>query len=128
MRIARFWGEEFSNPNIQNDYDYFLTAAFTHLMLTRRGYLYDGILYPSVRSAGYGLNIAITPYAADNKLMLEIAGEGSIYKNGVYSYVEIEKIAELYENQTHYVYNNTNRITEGELLNKLNIDSLDELR
>jgi hypothetical protein len=43
---------------------------------------YDGILYPSVRTAGQGLNVAITPDFVDKYMELRTAGECTIYKNG----------------------------------------------
>ena len=53
---------EFAKENINEDYDYMISAVFSEMATKNR---VDGIIYPSVRVGGKGFNIAITPKATE---------------------------------------------------------------
>ncbi|HAD97418.1 MAG TPA: hypothetical protein DCG19_08420 [Cryomorphaceae bacterium] len=70
-------------PRIGHHEDYMISAIYSDLVATK----YDGVLYPSMRMAGEGLNIAITPEAANGKLEFIGASECTIYKNGLRTFI-----------------------------------------
>src|SRR5699024_168326 len=86
-----FLASEFAKEKIESDFDYMISAIFTENVI-RQGL--DGVLYPSVRTAGKGFNIAITPKATE-KLALYVAGECSIYKSKDQVVVGNDAIVEL---------------------------------
>lgn len=63
--LMNYIASEFSKKDISNQYDYLISAIFTHLSCKEK---YDGVLYPSVKCNGAGLNVAIRPTAVDEKL------------------------------------------------------------
>jgi hypothetical protein len=72
-----FLAREFSKE-IMHPLEYQVSASYTDMMCNHSNI--DGILYPSFRMEGQGLNIAIKPESMD-KLGLYAAGEFLIYKN-----------------------------------------------
>jgi len=80
IEIAEFLGEQFAKEvKPENDYDYQISAIYSEIV-TELGN--DGVLYPSVKLAGEGINVAITVESVKTKLKLVHAGECTIYKNG----------------------------------------------
>lgn len=78
IEINRFLGEEYAKDPIFNDYEYMISAIYSEIS-TDLGF--DGVLYPSVKLGGEGINIALTPNAVNTKLKFLSAGEDTIYKN-----------------------------------------------
>jgi hypothetical protein len=59
IELSEFLGEQFAKPvKKENDFDYLISALYSEL-ITEFGY--DGVLYPSVKLAGEGINIAVKP-------------------------------------------------------------------
>jgi hypothetical protein len=56
-----------------------MISAIYSEMVTDFGY--DGVLYPSVKLAGEGINIAVRPEIIGSKIKFVHAGECTIYKN-----------------------------------------------
>jgi hypothetical protein len=68
MKCLKFISEEFSKyVSSGNNHEYLISSLFTELWTKKPKY--DGIIYPSVQSDGYGLCVAIHPRAM-NKLKL----------------------------------------------------------
>jgi len=123
LKFQDFMASEFAKETINADYDYMISAMFTE-DITSKGL--DGILYPSVRTAGKGFNIAITPEAS-KKLALYVAGECSIYKLKDQVVIGNDAIVELDGTQTEFeLIDLPNH--QGIYLNKLGIKSIDELK
>jgi len=78
LDISTFLGAEFAKDSILHHSDYTLSATYANLITHN----YDGVLYPSVRLAGEGINVAIKPSSVDTKLNFMGASECTIYKNG----------------------------------------------
>lgn len=68
--------------------DYIISATYTEFLL-KQGF--DGVIYPTVRLDGRGLNIAITTNTVDTSLKLEIVGVGCFYKDGMFTILDWEK-------------------------------------
>lgn len=68
---------EFSKE-ISHSLEYQISAIYTEMMCNHPNI--DGVIYPSFRMEGQGLNVAIKPESMD-KLGLFAAGESLIYKN-----------------------------------------------
>lgn len=60
-----FIASEFAKDNTPKDYDYMISALFSHI-ISNNGL--DGVYYPSVRIDGAGMNVAISPRAVDTKM------------------------------------------------------------
>jgi len=76
LAISEFLGDIYAKENINVDYDYMVSGIFSELACER----YDGVLYPSVRLAGDGMNVAIKPESM-SKLKFISSSECTIYKN-----------------------------------------------
>ena len=123
LKFQDYLASEFAKEDIRADYDYMISAIFTEI-ITAQGL--DGILYPSVRTAGQGFNIAITPKATE-KLALYVAGECSIYKFKDQIVVGNDAIVELDGKQTEFkLIDKENH--EQLLLEKIGVKSIDELK
>lgn len=77
MYFSSFLAEEFGKE-VNNNHDYLVSAIFSNLCL-KSGF--DGVVYPSVQLKGKGINVAIAPDAADQKLRLTGVLECVAYKN-----------------------------------------------
>lgn len=86
--LVDYFAEEFSKfPKnivldgvlVEADYDYMISANLTELLSRKHT---DGVIYPSVRGEGKGINMAISPDFVDNHMRLEIVVECKIYKKG----------------------------------------------
>lgn len=76
LGISEFLGDNFAKEHIKGDHDYMVSAIFSELACEK----YDGVLYPSVRMAGDGINVAIKPESL-YKLKFTGSTECTIYKN-----------------------------------------------
>lgn len=123
MKFQDFLAGEFSKEEINNDYDYLISAIFTE-NIVKHGF--DGVLYPSVRTGGKGFNIAITPEAS-KKLKLYVAGECSIYKLKDQIVVGNNAIVELDGEQEYFELKDT-ETDQGMYLEKLGVKSIEELK
>ncbi|TRU46261.1 MAG: RES domain-containing protein [Microcystis aeruginosa Ma_QC_Ca_00000000_S207] len=102
LLITEFFAKEFAKDVEENqNHDYLLSAAFTEVVV-KMGF--DGVLYPSMRIAGKGLNIAITPDATDRSLKLVSGAECTIYKNLDKTTVDNERIIDKIDNEDGFVY------------------------
>lgn len=78
LEIAKFLGEQFAKIVPKNeDFRYLISACYSEIV-TELGF--DGVLYPSVKLAGEGINVAIKPESV-SKLKLLHVGECTLYKN-----------------------------------------------
>ncbi|NVK65700.1 MAG: hypothetical protein HWE22_13995 [Flavobacteriales bacterium] len=122
LKFHTYLADEFSKEEINEDYDYMISAIFSEL-ITKRGF--DGVIYPSVRAGGKGFNIAITPEAT-KKLKLRVAGESTVYKRKEEVFVGNDAIVELNGDEEEFQMNELNGF-KTEILEKLNVQSMDEL-
>lgn len=123
LKFQDYLASEFAKEDIQEDYDYMISAIFTENIV---GHGLDGILYPSVRTAGKGFNIAITPKATE-KLALYVAGECSLYKSKDQVVVGNDAIVELDGKQTEFKLIDKES-HEKLLLEKIGVKSIEELK
>jgi hypothetical protein len=123
LKFQDYLASEFAKEEIQADYDYMISAIFTE-NITKNGL--DGILYPSVRTAGKGFNIAITPKATE-KLGLYVAGECSIYKSKDQVVVGNDAIVQLDGKQTEFKLEDIEN-HEQLLLEKIGVKTIEELK
>lgn len=120
LKIAFFFANEFANP----DSDYFWSALFAEI-LCENGF--EGVIYPPVRTAGeLGMNVALTPNVADEKLNFRTGAECTIYKNRTHSYIPVDRQIGINENQ-ELVYTDAHQSTLEECLGQVACESLDEL-
>lgn len=79
FEITQFLGEQFAKPvNSIDDFNYMISAVYSEMSI---GFGFDGVLYPSVKLAGEGINIAVKPEIIDVKINFIHAGECTVYKN-----------------------------------------------
>jgi hypothetical protein len=90
LTITGFLADEYSKEPIPTQYDYMISAIFTEIAVEKG---FDGVLYPSVRTAGQGLNVAITPDFVDRFMELRAAGECIVLKNGEITVVLNDTVA-----------------------------------
>ncbi|WP_400072979.1 hypothetical protein [Zobellia russellii] len=103
--IIEFLSNEFSKANINNpNIDYKITAAFSELIRNRVGDKFPAILYPSVRAADDGCNVAITP-------------------DGVKRYLKLKRV----ETFTAYDNKGSLRLEKKKIVTKINPDGTFEL-
>lgn len=75
---VNYFAHEFSKVyKNKNDYDYLISAIFSSICLQDSK---DGVLYPSVRTFGYGLNVAIKPEIVDSKMEMVSVLECEVFK------------------------------------------------
>ena len=96
--VSTFFADEFAK-NVQNNYDYILSAAFAERTVSKR---MDGVLYPSVCLDGRGFNIALGPVPADDKIELVAVRESSVYKKGTEFIIRDDAFVELRSSQTSF--------------------------
>lgn len=79
MDFIYFIASEFSkeDASLKEDYKYFISALFAENCCNLG---YDGVAYPSVRTDGAGMNVAIKPEAVDKKMRLIKADEVDFLK------------------------------------------------
>jgi hypothetical protein len=121
-QISNFFAREFSKDNIQNDYDYFLSAVFTEVITNDHNY--DGVMYPSVRSGGqWGFNVAIKPNIVDNNMILDKVLETTLYKNEKKTLLLEDRISAL----STWKFVETQKLPENEICNHIGISDLSEI-
>ncbi|WP_194775287.1 hypothetical protein [Pararhodonellum marinum] len=113
---------EFSKE-IKNSLDYQVSAIFSDMMCNHPNI--DGVLYPSFRMEGQGLNIAIKPESM-RKLGLYAAGEFLIYKNKDQIMVGNCASIKLDGNTAEFEMNEDEKHLD-EVLKIIGVKSLDEL-
>lgn len=124
LKIQTYLADEFAKENITADYDYMISAIFSEIAIKRD---FDGIFYPSVRTAGQGFNIAITPEAR-KKLKLVVAGECSLYKHKDHTVVGNDAIIKLIGDEEEFELVNLPYNHQKECLEQIGLKSLDELK
>ncbi len=80
IKFSEFLSREFSKPeaNSEKDYLYLISATFSEIVSQK----YDGIIYPSVRTVGEGVNIALKPEIIDSgKIKCQVVMECIISKD-----------------------------------------------
>ncbi len=92
MLVTEFIASEFAKNEIQSDFDYLISALFTEKVLSLG---FAGVYYPSVRTEGQGINVAIAPHFVENNMEPVFAGECTLYKKGNCSVLDNDKICEL---------------------------------
>ncbi len=76
--VVNYFAHEFSKLyKDKNDYNYIISSIFANKCLQNNK---DGVLYPSPRTLGYGLNVAIKPEIVDSKMDLVSVLECEIFK------------------------------------------------
>ena len=77
-QINNFLSDEFSKCVGENeDYKYLISALFAFNCTENS---FDGVIYPSVRTMGLGLNVAIKPPTVDDRMELISVLECDVYK------------------------------------------------
>jgi hypothetical protein len=77
-QINNFLSDEFSKFVGENeDYKYLISSTFAQ-KCAQNGF--DGVLYPSVRTMGLGLNVAIKPSSVDEKMELISVLDCKVFK------------------------------------------------
>jgi|GEM_PF-3167550 len=102
IEFLNFISDEFMKTSIDSDNDYKLSAAFVEAMLKGK-YELDGIIYPSARTEGKYLDIALTPKCVNNSRisLKNVATTRLYYKNG-YITLDYEKEAFLKPGETEF--------------------------
>lgn len=78
IRFLSYYSSEFSkHVNAGQNHEYLISALLTEIMVQKG---FDGVIYPSVQTSGYGLCVAIRPEVADQKLRLIKVLESKITK------------------------------------------------
>lgn len=88
----KFVTEQFAKPvESPNDYEYIISATIAKMLMYASRL--DGVMYPSVPSLGqYGMNVALRPDVADDKLMLTDVNELEyIQKDGEGSFTFLKR-------------------------------------
>ena len=76
--ITEYLGEQFAKVvSPDKDFDYLISSCYSEIVTD---FGFDGVLYPSVKLAGEGINVAIKPESV-SKLKLVHVGECTLYKN-----------------------------------------------
>jgi len=66
IEFYQYLTNEFTKYPITDDKQYLISASATKLLCIKYGkYGYDGVVYPSVRCGGNGINFAISPHVID---------------------------------------------------------------
>jgi len=123
LKIQDFLAHEFSKEDIENDYDYLISAIFSEYCVNHG---FDGIIYPSVRVGGQGFNVAISPRSCNN-LRLYAAGESSIYKRKDHMIIGNDTIMKYRGNKEKIKYKKI-RNNRMEILDKLGVKNISELK
>lgn len=125
-KILTYLANEFSKENINDDYDYMISAIFTEI-ITELGY--DGVLYPSVRTVGKSFNIAITPKATE-KLKLIAVTESSLYKHKENTKMGNDASIELLKNEEKFELKQSDEFLEQQyfLMDSLGFNSFEDFK
>lgn len=110
QEITNYLAAQFAKPQRGHHTDYLISAAYSEMVAER----FDGVLYPSVRLQGEGINVAIKPESVKNKLKFIAAVESTIYKNKEAIYIGDNSQSVLLE-EGNLVYR---KLTDGSYLDK----------
>lgn len=103
--------------------DYQISSIFSEIKCNQSNI--DGILYPSFRLDGQGINVAIKPESM-HKLSLHAAGEFNIYKNG--EKITVGNCASIkLDGATNYFIMNKDEEDIEECLKIIGVSSIDDL-
>lgn len=91
-KVLEYFSDEFAKKEINNHFDYMITAGYTNLALGQNGYL-QGVTYPSVRMDYKANNIAIFPETVEHFLELEMVSMFKVYKKGKEAFMDNIAIA-----------------------------------
>lgn len=115
-RAGRVIDREFCK-DVEDNRDYLITATLVHDMLYDFGKDFDAVVYPSVKAMGdLGLNVAIKPIVADQKLRLWRVIDQTHFRNRDKTLVWIDKG---YDINHHLI--NKDPITDSVLYEKTGI-------
>lgn len=78
LEVSEYLANEFAKSEIPSHLHYMVSALYSEIICSN----FDGVLYPSVRLAGEGINVAVKPEAVNNKFKFLGASECTVYKNG----------------------------------------------
>ncbi|MBK6446479.1 MAG: hypothetical protein IPF81_14630 [Bacteroidetes bacterium] len=128
VAIADFFSRKFSDPTPDADkhYLYMLSAMWAEACVDAGA---DGVFYPSVRTEGDGICVAITPDSC-KKLNLSVAGEGIIYKKAKHVLMNNELFSIVQNGETTFKMVPVDpawKATPSQILEKLQTDSIDDL-
>ncbi|MEZ4935672.1 MAG: hypothetical protein R2788_26500, partial [Saprospiraceae bacterium] len=95
LQQIQFFSSEFAKE-IENNWDYKISVAYTELLLHDRrweldGFPIEGIAFPSVPSGYKGQNIVLRPETVDKKLKLEVVSTHRIHKNKKKTFINNHK-------------------------------------
>lgn len=99
VKVLEYLASDFAKESTDNEYDYLISALFTEATIEQG---LAGILYPSVRAAGEGFNVAIHPSFVDTSMELESVGVCTIYKKGKKTVVDNETFAFIEEGKSSF--------------------------
>lgn len=113
-------------PEGENE-EYILTAYLVHealyALMDVTGRHFDAVVYPSVQTEGrWGLDLALRPDVADNKLQLMKVGVQTFYKNGENSLLAVDSV---WDYNFHKI--GGPQATEDEICKQLKLDSVRQL-
>lgn len=104
LAICNFFADQFAKSETPNDFDYLLSAIYAERMTD--GEKLAGVLYPSVRTEGQGLNVAISPFYADTHLQLEGVVQCSLYKKNNFVVSDNDADVNLVAGQDNFILKN----------------------
>ncbi|MPR37440.1 hypothetical protein [Salmonirosea aquatica] len=122
--FTEFLADEYAKQ-VNNYFEYMISAIFAEIATNYPKRDIDGILYPSVKVSGDGYNVALTPKACE-KISLRAAGECSVYSKMDHTYVGTDSIVSLDGRTDNFDLVKTNR-DRTEIFKRLGVSSIDEL-
>lgn len=81
LKFIDFIASEFAKSDTAEDYNYMISAIFSAFVCNDVNF--DGIYYPSVRTTGAGMNVAILPEAVNAKMRFLGAVDCDVIRNGL---------------------------------------------
>ena len=81
LKFLDFIASEFAKSDTAEDYYYMISAIFSALVCNNEKF--DGIYYPSVRTSGAGMNVAILPEVVDAKMRFLGAVDCDVIRKGL---------------------------------------------
>ncbi|TQI71181.1 hypothetical protein JM79_2108 [Gramella sp. Hel_I_59] len=84
LDFLKFISEEFSKK-VTNHEDYKISAAYTNIVMLHPDV--QGIVYPSVQTDYFGINIVVPPETVDRLINPKITSTLTLYKNGLKSLI-----------------------------------------
>lgn len=104
LTISEFFADEFAKEITNNEYDYLISAIYSERATNIRidGNKLAGVLYPSVKSVGKGINVAISPDYVNENLQLEHVLTATVHKEDNHVYLENHKIATVKHKETFF--------------------------